>query len=232
MNRVEATRDRLLAQDLHMLFDENSRLAGIDLRIEVRGGVAHISGELSDGLQRQRVRSIAYRLKGIHAVWDTLRLPNESPLQMLDLGCGNQKQRTSAIGIDQHTFPPVDLIAHAERGLPFPSDVFDQVFAVHFLEHVHELVAVMNEIHRVLKPKGVLHIMVPHHDSINAIADPTHVRFFHAQTFKYFCSARPGLRPFAPLCISKSNVDLFADLQPIKYSFSNACEADLDRYFD
>lgn len=70
------------------------------------------------------------------------------------------------------------------------------------LEHVRELVGLMNDTHRALKPDGVLYVMVPHGHFINAIADPTRVRFFHPQTFKYFYREMPGVRPFQPLSVA------------------------------
>lgn len=119
-----------------------------------------------------------------------------------------------------------------ERGLPFRDDRVDQVYAVHFLEHVDHLLAVMNEIHRVLRSDGVLHAMVPHGGCVNAVADPTHCRFFHRQTFKFFCGPYPGLRMYRPLVVSQTAEDLYADPQPIKDGASPCPPEWLARFFD
>jgi hypothetical protein len=47
-------------------------------------------------------------------------------------------------------------------------------------------------------------------------ADPTHVRFIHAQTFTYFCDAHPGVAPWRPLMVTESDETIHANMQPLK----------------
>jgi ubiquinone/menaquinone biosynthesis C-methylase UbiE len=49
------------------------------------------------------------------------------------------------------------------RGIPFPSDIFDCVYHSHFLEHVDPdaVPTLLRECGRVLKPGGILRIVVP-----------------------------------------------------------------------
>lgn len=232
MCRAAELRDRLLTADIRDLLAHDRRVQGIELAVTVRGGVAHVAGEVPSEDMRRLLRRLIGRVRGIHAVWDVLRLSGEGPPCILDLGCGAQKQHAGAIGLDCYRLPGVDLLAHLERGLPIASDRVDQVYAVHVLEHVHALVPLMNEIHRVLKPDGVLHVMVPHWQFINAVADPTHVRLFCAQTFKYFCRPGPGIRVFRPLAVSTTADSVLADLQPVKNGESPPSEEDLARFFD
>ncbi len=232
MNGSRALRDRVLADDVRDALVSHRRLNGCDLSVDVHGGVAHVTGIVQSAEERSLVRRIIGRVRGIHAVWDMLRTPIEESPCALDIGCGNKKQWDCAIGVDRHMHPAVDVIAEIERGLPFADGSIDHVFAVHFLEHVHNIIGIMNEIHRVLRPGGVLHVMVPNWQYVNAVADPTHVRFFHLQTFKFFCRPYPGLREFRPLSVSASAENLFADLQPIKDGEQPNSEETLCRFFD
>ena len=59
--------------------------------------------------------------------------------------------------------------------------------AVDFLEHVDDTVTLMNEIHRVLAPGGMLLSLTPSTDGRGAWADPTHVSFFNELSFRYYC---------------------------------------------
>jgi SAM-dependent methyltransferase len=60
------------------------------------------------------------------------------------------------------------------------------VLAFHVLEHLHDLVAAMEEIHRVCRPGAIVRIKTPHFSSPNAFTDPTHCRFFGYFTFHFF----------------------------------------------
>lgn len=223
--------DAAVAEDIESTLASHVALRGAKIAVIVRGGVAHIYGQTDSLEQRDLIRRVVTRVRGVRAVWDTLRLPGDRSLRVLDIGCGDRKQIEDAIGVDRHPRAAVDVIAQIEHGLPFADDTVDHVYAVHFLEHVQDLLHVMNEIHRVLKTDGVLHVMVPHWQCVNAVADPTHLRLFHRQTFKFFCRPYPNLRSFRPMSVAESAADLFADLQPIKDGCANT-EQTLARFFD
>lgn len=229
---ISCPRDMALTLDIRETLDSHRELSDCGVKITVCGGVAHLSGYARSCEERQALRETVTRIRGIRAVWETLTVHDGGPLRVLDIGCGGKKQQSFAIGVDKQDCPGVDVVCDLEKGLPFPDDHADQVYAVHFLEHVHNLVGLMNDIHRVLKPDGVLHIIVPHYNNVNAIADPTHVRFFHPQTFKYFCREMPGIRPFHPLSVVASTADIFVDLMPAKKSSSPASTLELARFFD
>jgi SAM-dependent methyltransferase len=231
MARHEHARDQIIASDLRELFVHDDRLSGCAVRTQVHGGVAHLVGTVPSSEHRDLVRSLTGRVRGIHAVWDVLRAPGEPVPLAIDIGCGGSKQRKDALGLDRLPLPGVDVLADLECGLPLRTSSVDLVFAIHVLEHVHRLVPLMDDIHRVLKPAGVLHVMVPNWRFVNAVADPTHVRFFDVQTFKAFC--RPGLgRLFRPLSVSGTLDTIFADLQPIKCSDGVFVEQALARFFE
>lgn len=230
--RVQALRDEAIASDIRAVLSHHQALSDCQIDFHVDGGVAHVRGEVRDVQERERLRETIYRVRGVHAVWDVLRTPQQHEVRIIDIGCGNHKQIASAVGVDYHRHPSVDVVAHIERGLPFETASVDHVYAIHFLEHVQDLLGVMNEIHRVLKGGGILHVMVPNWQFVNAVADPTHVRFFHPQTFKFFCRPYPGLRQFRPLSIAAACADLFADLRPIKDGEVANDEQTLARFFD
>ena len=104
----------------------------------------------------------------------------------LDVGCGGRKLPGS-VGMDILKLPCVDVV-HSFNQVPWPfaDHSFDLVFLNHALEHVGDVVAVMNEIHRVLKPGGRAVIQVPYFRCADAYNDPTHTHFFTARTLDYF----------------------------------------------
>ncbi len=94
--------------------------------------------------------------------------------------------------IDVTPLPGVNLVCDLSQGLPLAGDSVDEVVCVHVLEHIGDLKGIMREIHRVLKPGGVLKIWVPHCFSPIAFGDSTHVRFFTFETFFQFDKNSPG----------------------------------------
>lgn len=68
--------------------------------------------------------------------------------------------------------------------MPYASDSFDQIHAYHFFEHIQNLVPLIQECHRVLKPGGHINIVVPYYNSQLAIQDLDHKRFFCENTWR------------------------------------------------
>ena len=71
--------------------------------------------------------------------------------KLLDLGCGNNK-RVGALGIDFNSRTAADLV-HNLNVFPYPleSETFDEVYVDNCLEHLDDVIRVMEEIHRVLQ---------------------------------------------------------------------------------
>ncbi len=105
--------------------------------------------------------------------------------RILDIGCGRNKLK-GAIGLDHNAYDGVDIVADLEGPLPIPDADYDLVFANQVLEHVRDLVALIREVHRVLKPGGVFLVHVPYFRSSWAHIDPTHVRSFTINSMDYF----------------------------------------------
>lgn len=224
--------DRLLAADVADALTNDGRTAHLELSVAVHGRVAHLEGEVGDREELELVRTLVPRVAGLHAVWDLVRVSGEPELLVVDAGCGDTKQVPSAIGVDAVAQPGVDVVADLDGGLPFETGSVDRLFAVHVLEHVGEMLAVMREFHRVLAPTGVLHVLAPHWRHVNAVADPTHVRYLDVQTFKYFCRPRAGVLPWRPLMVTASDTTVHADLQPVASGDPPPGPAELARWFD
>lgn len=203
----------LLAELLDTLrHDVRTRFVTLDIKID--GGVAHIHGEVENSATRSAVSRLARRVEGIHAVWDFIRLPGQR-LEVVDIGCGGTKQVPWAIGIDHCAQPGVDIVTDLERPLPLTDASVDHVLAIHVVEHITNFLELMDDIHRVLRPSGTLHVMAPDWRAVTAIADPTHRRYLAAQTFKYFCEPH-GCRLWGPLKVAGDGQTVFADLRPLR----------------
>lgn len=110
-------------------------------------------------------------------------------MRKLNIGCGPDK-KDGYINIDyDSTFNP-DIVRDIEKGLPFDDNSVDEIFCSHVLEHVKDLIFVMNEFWRVLKSGGKLFILVPPYDFEGAFSDPTHIRYFTPRTFEFFTEKR------------------------------------------
>ncbi len=103
-----------------------------------------------------------------------------------NLGAGSQKF-PGVIGID--SLPKSDLVWNLdERPWPIPSSTADACVSFHCFEHVADLIGVMDEAHRILKPGGRLVFEVPYFRHPGAFQDPTHRRFFTGDSASYFCA--------------------------------------------
>lgn len=93
--------------------------------------------------------------------------------------------RKDWIGIDIQSGS--DIVRDIDKGLPFDDNSVDEVYSSYCLEHVKDIVFVMNEIHRVCKPNAIVKIIVPTVYGDAAFQDPTHKVFFNRTSFVYYC---------------------------------------------
>ena len=109
--------------------------------------------------------------------------PGGLAVARLNIGCG-VKRRDDAVNLDISDRVGADVV-HDLNALPwpFPSDSFEEVFAYDVLEHVHDVVRALEEIHRVCRPAARVHITVPHFSSANAFTDVTHRHWFGWNSF-------------------------------------------------
>jgi len=114
-----------------------------------------------------------------------------SGFRRMHLGCG-ARVWPGWLNIDR-VFP-ADLGADFMRWdltagpLPVENASIDYVFSEDFLEHLppDARVDVMNEIHRVLVPGGVMEHYVPNAGSRNDYGSPSHLSHWNLQTFEHF----------------------------------------------
>jgi SAM-dependent methyltransferase len=106
--------------------------------------------------------------------------------RILDLGCGNKK-RPGAIGVDRNNRSAADVIHDLDCfPYPFEDSSFEEVYLDNTLEHLTDVFRVMEEIHRICTPGGLVKIVVPYFRSPWACIDPTHKHSFTVDSFAYF----------------------------------------------
>lgn len=119
--------------------------------------------------------------------------PQDKPF-IVNLGCGNKKS-AGEIGVDIIATPLVDIVTDLNHyPLPFEDNSVDIVRSSHAFEHLDDLIALMEDIHRMLKPGGLLEFTVPHVSNIDFFRDPTHKHSFTLGTMDYFVR---GMKPIA-----------------------------------
>lgn len=104
----------------------------------------------------------------------------------MDVGCGINKY-PGAIGLDRNPRTRADVIANLDHfPYPFRDSSFGQLRAIHVIEHVADVVAAMEEFHRVLSPGGRVFISTPHYTDFSSFCDPTHRWHLNSFSFRYF----------------------------------------------
>lgn len=131
----------------------------------------------------------------------------------LDLGCGdmprNPYNAQKLYGLDIRKLSDTENVKCSSANLaiekiPFESEFFSSVSAFDFIEHIPRVlydpvrevtflpfIELMNEIHRVLVPKGRFYAVTPCYPAQEVFQDPTHVNFISSNTYRYFCGDNP-----------------------------------------
>lgn len=121
---------------------------------------------------------------------------------VLDLASGSRAHRKKAQGritLDMLDLPDIDVVCNLNEGFPFlPDNSVDEIYSHNTLEHIDNLLFLMNEIHRVLKPGGKKVLFVPHFSNPYYYSDPTHHHYFGLYTFYYFSDNQSGLHRQVP----------------------------------
>ena len=121
---------------------------------------------------------------------------------ILDLASGSRAHRKKAQGrvtLDVMDLPDIDVVCDLNEGFPFlPDDSVDEIYSHNTLEHIDQLLVLMDEIHRVLKRNGRKRLFVPHFSNPYYYSDPTHHHFFGFYTFYYFSDEQGHLKRPVP----------------------------------
>ena len=94
-------------------------------------------------------------------------LNRDQGLVRLNIGCGS-RFHNSWLNIDQYGDNSEIFSWNILDGQPFPDNSIDVVYCAHVLEHFDRVGAnlFLNEIYRILKPNGILRIVVPNLEEI------------------------------------------------------------------
>lgn len=113
-------------------------------------------------------------------------MPEAARSLILDVGCGRNK-RPGAIGIDRNRDTAADVIADIDSGkLPFRDGVFSEVWLVHVIEHVADVIAMVEEVHRIAQVGARIVVETPHYTDFSSFCDPTHRWHLNSFSFRYF----------------------------------------------
>jgi SAM-dependent methyltransferase len=80
--------------------------------------------------------------------------------KVCDVGSGGRRITPGVETIDFILAPGVDIVGDIHN-LPIPDGKYDAVFCTGTLEHVRDPTTAVRELHRILKPGGLVHIDVP-----------------------------------------------------------------------
>ena len=139
----------------------------------------------------------------------------------IDVGCGHRKTHPEAVGIDlvgngekletadnvRHRNSQTDIACSGDDLYMFADNSLDYVVQRHNLEHYQDPIKALQEWARVLKPGGILGMVVPDEDQCDTIRlDPTRKHVYTQASLRRLIHLLPGLQVvhMAPLLYKSS----------------------------
>lgn len=125
---------------------------------------------------------------------------------ILDVGCGINKYPGS-IGVDVNPHSRADVLCNLDHfPYPFRDNSFDELRAVHVIEHVADVVRTMEEFHRLVRARGTVYIVTPHYTDFSSFCDPTHRWHLNTFSFRYFGADHGGYDYYSGARFSEKKV--------------------------
>lgn len=109
-------------------------------------------------------------------------------LVRLNLGCGKHPME-GWVNVDAVDGPGVDLAWDLDSPLPllpFPDDSVDEVYGSHVIEHITNVLPLMDALYRVCRPDARATFACPYGSSDDAWENPTHVRPMFVGSWGFF----------------------------------------------
>ena len=104
----------------------------------------------------------------------------------LELACGKYPD-AEAVNLDVVQMDGVDVVHDLEvYPYPFEDAQFEHIQATDIVEHITDIFKMFAELHRILKPEGIVKIHTNYAGHISAFTDPQHKHFFTLESFDYF----------------------------------------------
>jgi len=127
-------------------------------------------------------------------------------VRILDVGCGINKV-PGAIGIDRNSRSRADVLCDLDRfPYPFRDDSFDELRAVHVIEHVSDVLRTIEEFHRLVRRDGKIYIVTPHYTDFSSFCDPTHRWHLNSYSLRYFGQDNAGYGYYSGARLAETSV--------------------------
>lgn len=137
-----------------------------------------------------------------------------APAKKVKLNLGSGKRKLDGfINIDMQGRCNPDVICNLAEGIPYPDSSVDEAIAIDFIEHLErrEVMRLMDEVHRVLKPGGKFFHRTPSEEGRGAWQDPTHRSAWNINTWKYYFTD-PAYRDLYGTAANFKILQLFDDV--------------------
>lgn len=109
---------------------------------------------------------------------------------ILNLGCGKLYPNVDpklCFNVDLRPTPITHMLWDLNKTpYPFCDGAFTDCFMIDIIEHLDDIVKVVDEVHRVIRRDGILAIRTSYYKSEQSYADPTHKHFFNLNSFDFF----------------------------------------------
>jgi len=103
-------------------------------------------------------------------------------VKALDIGCGCHPIK-GAVHLDMREVPHAEVIHDFNKKLPFEDATFDVVYLFDAVEHADNVLELMEEVYRILKPEGLVEMRTSYYLNPLSWRDITHKHRFAKGSF-------------------------------------------------